>query len=605
MVRRRGARDGARHGAEVAPTGELGTAAPAWSDEELLRAVVASSPLAIYVVNSAGVVELWNPAAEELFGWTAAEAVGRRLPFVDAEADEEFERLRSRVMAGEPFSGLEAVRRRKDGRQVSLSISTVPLRDESGAVRAVLGVSQDVTDRKHAEAALVRQAQLDSLTGLHTRGFFLQILEQTLARPRCRSALVLVDLDDFKDVNDSFGHHVGDELLAAFAARLRGAVGPKDVVGRLGGDEFVILLEGVGPKSAEEAPQRVFEALSGSVVIGGRELTVRVSGGVALCRPGNRVEEVLRRADVAMYAAKRGQRGSVRVFDEAMERDVMERVALEARLSRAVEGGELRVHYQPIFQLATGKVTAVEALVRWQHPEHGHLLPNRFIPLAEASGAIVGIGRWVLLEACAQLRVWQREHPRATALRISVNLSPRQLRAPGLESDVLGALEAAELKPEQLQLEVTESALAAEGAENVLRRLGELGIRLAIDDFGTGYSSLTALRRFPFGALKIDRSFIAGLETGWEDRAIVLATLGLSRSLGLTAIAEGVETAAQLETLSTIGCEEAQGYLLGRPQPAAGISRLLGESTPWLPKVRASAIVHRPTIRGFQRRSTS
>ncbi len=201
-----------------------------------------------------------------------------------------------------------------------------------------------------------------------------------------------------------------------------------------------------------------------------------------------------------MYAAKRGQRGSVRVFDEAMERDVMERVALEARLSRAVEGGELRVHYQPIFQLATGKVTAVEALVRWQHPEHGHLLPNRFIPLAEASGAIVGIGRWVLLEACAQLRVWQREHPRATALRISVNLSPRQLRAPGLESDVLGALEAAELKPEQLQLEVTESALAAEGAENVLRRLGELGIRLAIDDFGTGYSSLTALRRFPFGA---------------------------------------------------------------------------------------------------------
>jgi Amt family ammonium transporter len=317
------------------------------------------------------------------------------------------------------------------------------------------------------------------------------------------------------------------------------------------------------------------------------------------------VEEVLRRADVAMYAAKRGQRGSVRVFDEAMERDVMERVALEARLSRAVEGGELRVHYQPIFQLATGKVTAVEALVRWQHPEHGHLLPNRFIPLAEASGAIVGIGRWVLLEACAQLRVWQREHPRATALRISVNLSPRQLRAPGLESDVLGALEAAELKPEQLQLEVTESALAAEGAENVLRRLGELGIRLAIDDFGTGYSSLTALRRFPFGALKIDRSFIAGLETGWEDRAIVLATLGLSRSLGLTAIAEGVETAAQLETLSTIGCEEAQGYLLGRPQPAAGISRLLGESTPWLPKVRASAIVHRPTIRGFQRRSTS
>jgi diguanylate cyclase (GGDEF)-like protein/PAS domain S-box-containing protein len=570
---------GESHGGDDATTtASSPDATSLWSDAELLRAVVYGSPLAIYVVGPSGLVELWNPAAERLFGWTADQAIGRRLPIVSDETSAEFDRLLALAFADQPFSDLERVRHRSDGSPVVVAISTVPLRDSKGAIRAVLGVAEDITDRRAAEEALVCQARQDSLTGLFARGYFLEVLEKQLLGDAATAALVMLDLDGFKDVNDRFGHHVGDEILTSFAQRLRSAVGERGDAGRLGGDEFVVLLRGVGENNTAEAGRALLSGIDRPIRAGGREFSIGVSAGIVHCRGSTRVEEVLRRADLALLEAKHSHPGTCRVFDQRMEDAAVERLLLETQLANAVARDEIVLHYQPIIDLATGAMTGVEALVRWEHPRLGLLPPARFVPLAESTGAIVELGLHVLRESCNQLRQWELEYPSAKQMVLSVNLSPRQMREPGLAGDVAAILVEAGVAASRLQLEVTEHMTATDEDEEALVRLGLLGVQLAIDDFGTGYSSLIALRRFPFSTLKIDRSFVAGLSSGWEDRAIIVATLSLSESLGLAVIAEGVETEVQLSMLRSLGCERAQGFLLGRPQPAEAISALLART---------------------------
>jgi diguanylate cyclase (GGDEF)-like protein/PAS domain S-box-containing protein len=548
-----------------------------WGLDELTEAVVSCSPLALYVVDGEGTVQLWNPAAEELFGWTADEALGRYLPFVGPESEAEFDRLRSSVMAGGAFTGVEATRRHRSGRELQLSISTVPLHDASGSVRAVLGVALDITARKQAEAELMRQARFDNLTGLHSRGYFLAHIEQRLAGAHGGDALVFLDLDGFKNVNDTYGHCVGDKVLVEFANRLLETVRGSDVVARMGGDEFAVLLHDVGQRGAEVA-SRLVSQLRAPVTLGPLHLLVRPSAGVALSDGCDSPDEVLRCADIAMYEAKRGAaQDGVLVFDAAMKDLVTARARLEADVHRAVERRELVVHYQPTVDARTGRPCGFEALVRWEHPALGRLSPDQFIPLAEETGAIIGLGRWVLAQACATLQAWRHELAEPD-LTMSVNLSPVQLRDPDLVGDVLASLAGNNLDPLALQLEVTETALAEPGAEEVLGALHAAGVPLAIDDFGTGYSSLTSLRRFPFGTLKIDRSFVSGVDHNDDDRAIVRATIGLSKALGLTTVAEGIERHVERDLLVEFGCDRLQGYLFGRPAPAHEIRELVGRS---------------------------
>ncbi len=549
-----------------------------WSEGELLRAVVAASPLAVYVVDPAGTVELWNPAAAQLFGWSEAEALGGPLPFVGPDDVAQFDELRGRVVAGGPFSRLEATRRRRDGSRIELSISAAPLRDEHGAVRAVVGIAEDVTERRAIEAEMRRQARVDSLTGVHNRGHFLELLTEEVAAAEATTALALVDLDDFKDVNDTFGHHVGDELLAAFATRLVSSTGSRGVVGRLGGDEFVVALRDVGQARLAAAIGALVDAVGESLDASVGTFALRATVGAAHAADGVDVGELLRRAGLALLEAKRSSPGSFRLFDSEMERVAVESKILESELAGALDRGEIVLYYEPIVELATGAMLGVEAIVRWEHPELGLLEPSRFVPLAQSTARAVDLGAYVVRAACAQLQQWERVQPAARTLLCSVNLPAHQIRHPALATEIASVLQETGVAPSRLQVEFTEDANATDEDVLALTRLGRLGVRLAIDSFGTGYSSLAALRRFPFSALKIDRSFVAGLAHGFEDRAIVVATLTMSTSLGLTVIADGVETDEQLATLRELGCAHAQGPLLGRPSLPGVIAERLATS---------------------------
>ena len=434
--------------------------------------------------------------------------------------------------------------------------------------------------RRQAEARLVHQAFHDALTGLPNRARFLDRLELALERGKRRGetvALLFVDLDRFKFVNDSLGHGAGDRLLVELGQRLRGCVRPTDTVARLGGDEFTLLLEGLPDgRAAERTASCIAAALDRPFPIDGHETAVTASIGIAAAGPGQTTPtNLLRDADVALYRAKEQGKARWTVFDQAMGAGMRERIALEVQLRRAVARGELRLAFQPLVELATGRIVGVEALVRWQHPLKGLIQPDAFIPLAEETGLILPIGRWVLEEACRQGRAWQERHQGAPI--VSVNLSACQFQQPDLVEDVAQALRASGLERGRLKLEITESAMMADpdAAIATLRRLKDLGVRIAIDDFGTGYSSLGRLRRFPVDLLKVDRAFVAGLGHEAEDAAIVRAVVGLARALGLGVVAEGVETGAQLAWLRELGCELGQGFYFGPPVPAEAIAALL------------------------------
>jgi len=392
-------------------------------------------------------------------------------------------------------------------------------------------------------------------------------------------AVLLVDVDQFKVINDSLGHDQGDHLLVQIAERLTAVVRPGDTVARLGGDEFAILCEDLTDEAEAVAiGERIRQSAAVPLFIGGQEYFVTVSTGIALVDgPDARPADLLRDANSAMSQAKDAGRARSVVFAESMRTKAVRRLDTEVALRRAINEGELRVHYQPIVSLTSGRTEAVEALVRWEHPTEGLIFPDQFIAIAEETGLIVPLGEWVLGEACRQVHVWHTDYPELSYLTVSVNLSGRQIAQSDLVSVVANVLADTGLPASRLVLEITESVLMgdAEGSIAVLRSLKNLGLGLSIDDFGTGYSSLSYLKKFPVDVLKIDKSFVDGLGTEGEDSAIVRATVTLAHSLGLETVAEGTETPTQLLALSALGCDKAQGYLFSRPQSAAAIIEAL------------------------------
>ena len=438
----------------------------------------------------------------------------------------------------------------------------------------------------------------DSLTGLPNRALLLDRLQQALnrsSRDLVPRAVLFIDLDRFKVINDSLGHKAGDELLKTVTGRLRASLRPGDTAARFGGDEFVVLLDGVADVGrAVRVGERITEALEAPIELAGRQVFVRASVGIALAEDSeSRPEILLRNADVAMYEAKKEGNGRIKVFNPSMFAQALHRLELENGLRRAIDHEELRLYYQPKVRLDTGSITGVEALVRWEHPERGLILPEEFIPLAEETGVIVPLGWWVLREACRRAREWEEQYPAALPLGMSVNLSVKQFQEPDLIRKLAGILREIGLEPGRLHLEITESVVMddTEYAAGLLRGLKGLGVKLAVDDFGTGYSSLALLRRFRLDDLKIDKEFVDGLGQNDQDAAIVRLVIDLAHSLGMQVVAEGVENVGQLARLREMGCDQAQGYYFWESLPGEETAALLAGSSRWLLNP------HHPTVR--------
>jgi diguanylate cyclase (GGDEF)-like protein/PAS domain S-box-containing protein len=468
-----------------------------------------------------------------------------------------------------------------DGQVRTLASWGEVVADEEGRPLRMVGICWDITDRKTMEAQLVHGALHDRLTHLPNRNLIedrLEVAVSALSRRELPLGLMLLDIDRFKVVNDSLGHEVGDRVLVEMGARLAGAVRPGDTVGRFGGDEFVVICEEL--TSAGEAlgiAQRVQEAMGQPILVDGNEVVLSVSTGIALATdPETPPGSLLRDADSAMHHAKRSGRARSVVFVDEMRDQAVGRFETETQLRRALAEGQLRVHYQPILGLGSRTVTGVEALVRWDHPTRGMVAPADFVPIAEETGLIGPLGEWVLEQACRQLAAWDALMP---GLTVSVNLSGVQIVQPDIVSRIAAVLDRTGVDATRVALEITESVLMrdAEDTLSVLRALKDLGVKLHVDDFGTGYSSLSYLKRFPVDALKVDRSFVGGLASDPEDIAIVEAIIGLAHSLGMETVAEGVETALQLDALERMGCESAQGFLFSRPLVAEDVARVVAQ----------------------------
>ncbi len=469
----------------------------------------------------------------------------------------------------------------------------IAVRNETGVPHRMAGSQSDVTDRKEAEARLLHDAFHDALTGLANRALFMDRLGHLIDRSRRRDdliAVLFIDLDRFKVVNDSLGHLVGDRLLIAIARRLEECLRPADTVARLGGDEFAILLDTIGEAGdATRIADRILQALQRPFQLENHEVFIGGSLGIAIGPTGYaRPEDLLRDADIALYRAKAQGRGRYEVFDTAMHAQVVGLLELETDLRRAVERKEFRLLYQPIVSLATGRIVGFEALLRWPHPERGVLPPGEFIPLAEETGLIVPIGSWVMREACRQLRAWQDRDDVDAGLTMNINISGKQFSRGDLVAEVDAVLRETGLAGRCLELEITESAVMGNPEDSIgtFSQLRRRGVRLCIDDFGTGYSSLSYLHRFPADALKIDRSFIGRIGSGDDNLEFVRTIFGLAASLGMDAIPEGVETDLQLERVRELGCRYAQGHRISPPVDAASAGSLL-HSQPLLDPVLA------------------
>lgn len=469
-----------------------------------------------------------------------------------------------------------------------------PVRDQDGSLLEVGLMLEDFTERRELEEQLAYQAFHDPLTGLPNRVLLTERLGHALARARQKEersgesekvekiALLFMDLDNFKRVNDSLGHQAGDQFLVGVAERVGANLRPGDTFARFGGDEFAVLLDdGEDESGVMGLAERIVSEMRAPFLVGGEEVFVTASIGVVLSDRGEvDGEELLRRADVAMYQSKRAGKDRCALFFHDTKNTDLRHLKLDGELRKAIEAGELRLHYQPTVLLETGEVVGFEALVRWEHPQHGLLLPAQFIPLAEESGLIIPLGRWVLTQACRQARVFrgfQASASRATPLKMFVNLSARQFRHPALAEEVARALSATDLEPHHLVLEITESVVmeSYSTAQTILANLKSLGLELAVDDFGTGYSSLAFLKKFPVDILKIDRSMVTGVAEDSKDSAIIGAITTLARALELKTVAEGVETAEELRMLRLLGCDVGQGYYWLRPSPAVEAMGLL------------------------------
>jgi diguanylate cyclase (GGDEF)-like protein/PAS domain S-box-containing protein len=526
-----------------------------------------------------------SPACEAMLGRRPDELLGRtpfEAGYVHPDDGEVVRRLNEALDGTSDVATVAWRAVHPDGGERWLETALQAVRDAHGVPREIVAVTRDVSERKEAEAQLAHQALHDALTGLPNRALFLDRLRHALLRARRRAgtvAVLFVDLDRFKLINDSFGHAAGDRLLCDVAGRLEHALRPSDTIARFGGDELVVLCEDLdGEAGARAIAHRIATLFDEPFNVEDGEAFLQASVGIALATDGVGPEELIGDADAAMYRAKERGRARVEVFDEAMRDDARDRVATESALRRAIERDELRIHVQPVVRIGDEAIVAFEALVRWEHPERGLVPPGEFIPLAEETGLIVPIGNWVIREVCRTMRRWEDELG-ADWVPCSVNLSVRHLQQPDLVATVRAALEEHRIPAQRLVLEITESAVMENGAGTVetLEALRALGVRLALDDFGTGYSSLAHLHRFPLDILKIDRSFTAALHADHQGSSIAGAIVSLAQALGLQTVAEGVEDADQHRQLERLGCTYGQGFLFSRPLPPAAFDdRLRG-----------------------------
>jgi diguanylate cyclase (GGDEF)-like protein/PAS domain S-box-containing protein len=556
--------------------------------EARFRSLIQNASEIVTILDRTGTITYESPALTRIAGWEPDELVGATaLNYVHPQDRADVASALASLLTqplGEHVPPVEFRFRHKDGSWRWFEALGTNLLEEP-AVGGLVVNSRDVTERRAFTERLTRQVNRDPLTGLPNRRRFLDHLREAAMlddRPNEITVLFL-DLDDFKVVNDSLGHSAGDLLLIAVGQRLKRFQREGDMLARLGGDEFTFLLKAISTaEEAMETASRIVTAFREPFVVIGRELWLTPSIGIAVGVPAqNEPDELLRQADLAMYSAKwQGKSGAV-IFEPGMDVVAHDRLEMGEGLRRAVPREELRLHYQPIVDIASGEITAFEALVRWNSPRHGMLGPDAFIPVAEENGMVVPIGRWVLGEACRVARAWQKEHPREKRLGIAVNFAALHFRGPTLLNDIRRVLGVTGLPANSLTVELSEHVALDDtpGTAVILRELVELGVHLAIDDFGTGFSGLSAIKAAPVHTLKIDRSFVGDLATDQDDVAIVRAIITLSRSLGMVTTAEGVETTEQLAVLRALGCDQAQGFLFSPPVTAEEVGQLLAGST--------------------------
>lgn len=577
-------------GADRGTAATRGTTGPKENDrtarpgEETLRLLLESiTDYAVYMLDVNGRVASWNKGAELMHGYTAEEIVGQHhscfFTAEDVAADHPEEALRRATRDGRWQEEGWSVR--KDGSRLWASIAITAVRDHAGILKGFATGSHEMSRQKALEDHLRHRAFHDVLTGLSNRELFTNEIKHALTRrPRgSHFSVLFIDLDGFKQINDTFGHAAGDEVLRAVGDRLRAAVRPSDSLARMGGDEFAVLLENTtSERHALEVTKRIIASLNRPLCIRGQQIPLGTSIGVIPDAAGDSAE-ILSNADTAMYQAKQNG-GTYKVFDPAMQAAVSDRRRLERELSDAVASDRLLVLYQPIVQLDTGDVVGAEALLRWEHPRLGLLAPGHFISLAEQTGDIVAIGSWVLHKALSDVGSWCASGELGRHFGASINLSARQFQSSDVTRDVAEAIAHSGVAASNVTIEITESLLMhdVETASSTLRELKHLGVRIAIDDFGTGYSSLSYLRDFPVDIVKIDRSFISRVTPGSHETALTAAIIHLADTLHLEAIAEGIETAEQLEALRAVGCAKGQGFYFTEPMRSNEALELVEQS---------------------------
>lgn len=548
--------------------------------EQRIRGLVQNSSDILSVVDTDGRYGYVGGPVRRILGYDQEELIGTQLlGFVHPDDRPAVEQALHEVrQQPSGMARFECRLRHADGSWLWAE-TTVTNRCDDPAAQGMVLNTRDVTDRVKLQEELERLALDDPLTGLANRTLLRKMAENACGRASrgAHFALAMIDLDDFKAINDTLGHIAGDRLLMEVARRLESLIRPSDTVARLGGDEFAILLEGVeDAEGAKRIAGRIMRAFHDPFSIEGKERIVSASIGITLCSQSTDIDALLRDADIAMYSAKSKGKATYSLFDPAMLERTFRHLELRSRLYRAIENEELILHYQPIFDIESGNMNGVEALVRWNHPELGLVPPGEFIPIAEETGLIVPLGSWALQTACRRLERWRKEHPERPKWRMSVNLSRRQLREEDLPQQVIETVSMCNLEPSDLVLEITETAMMDDPAATAARltELSQQGVSLAVDDFGTGQSSLSNLRSFPVDILKIDRSFVQNVAAGVEDAALVKAIIRLAGALGLSTVAEGVETPEQLDALRSFGCDHAQGFLLSRPVDDDGLDQL-------------------------------